>query len=103
MNDELDIQRSDAPYGQLLFFVFTVAVLLVTLAIALLTVVQSYWMLGVVFGFDIIVTVAVGWVIARGLNNRTQLRVRRAESGRKRAGAQSASRDHLRKTNLRAV
>jgi len=97
-------ERTDAPYGQFMFFVFTAAVLTVTLAIALLTIVQSYWMLAAVFGFHVLVTTVVGLVIARGLTDKTKfgrVEVRKLRS----AGASSGrrSRADLDQAHLRAI
>jgi hypothetical protein len=60
----------DPGYGQLMLFVFTLAVLFVTGAIAILCFLTTWWMLGLVFGLHLLATGAVSYVIARGFRSR---------------------------------
>lgn len=62
----------DAPYGQVMLLVFSTAVLVVSVSVALLVLEQSWWMLGAVFALHITATVVVSSVIARALLGRTQ-------------------------------
>lgn len=64
----------DAPYGKVMFTVFATAVVLVSTAVALLSVSSTWWMLGVVFGIHLVATCIVCVVIARALLGRTDRR-----------------------------
>lgn len=70
----------DAPYGQVMFFVFATAVVLVTLTVALLSLSSTWWMLGAVFAGHLTATVIVSVVIARALSGRTGRRAPLAEN-----------------------
>lgn len=65
-------ESRDAPYGQFMFFVFAGAVVLVSSAVALLSLVHSWWMLGLVFALHATATVIVTRVIARALNGHAE-------------------------------
>jgi len=64
-------ESADAPYGLVMFLVFGAAVVLVSLAVALLSVAGTWWMLGVVFAIHVTATVVVCIVIARALTGHT--------------------------------
>lgn len=85
-----DADADDAPFGQVMLFVFVAAVVLVTSAVALLSLSTSWWMLGAVFGFHLVATVLVSIVVARALTGRTQLgrRAPRAAVSAGRGGAE---------------
>lgn len=65
------VNSADAPYGQVMFVVFGTAVVLVSLAVALLSVSTTWWMLGVVFAIHLTATAVVCIVIAGALTGRT--------------------------------
>ena len=65
------VENADAPYGQVMFIVFGTAVVLVSLAVALLSVSTTWWMLGIVFAIHLTATVIVCIVIARALTGRS--------------------------------
>ena len=53
----------DSGQGLALFVLFTVAVLVVTGAVGFLALLTSWWVLGVVFGAHVLVTVIVGMAV----------------------------------------
>lgn len=53
----------DSGLGLMLFVVFVTAVLLITGAVAFLALITAWWVLGLVFGVDILVTGAVAAVV----------------------------------------
>lgn len=59
----VDSDPDDSGYGWVMFLVFTVAVLVVTLGVGVLAVVGSWWMLGLAVAFHVSVTAAVIWVV----------------------------------------
>src|SRR5579875_2945746 len=61
----LSVDPDDSGYGAVMFLVFTAAVLAVTLAVCVLAVVGSWWMLGVAVAIHVSVTAVVMWVIYR--------------------------------------
>ena len=50
----------DSSSGLMLFVLFTIAVLVVTGAVALLALLNSWWALGLAFGVHVLVTIVVG-------------------------------------------
>lgn len=49
----------DSDYGWAMFVAFITAVLAITFAVGALALVQTWWMLGVVFGVDLLITALV--------------------------------------------
>lgn len=76
----------DAPYGQVMLIVFATAVVLVSLAVGLLALSTTWWMLGVVCGIHLTATVIVSITIARALSGRAG-RSGRTERARAEASA----------------
>ena len=55
-------------YGMVMFYVFSAAVLAITVAVCALALVNTWWMLGVVFGLHLAVTTWVCVVINRSFD-----------------------------------
>lgn len=60
----------DSGLGLALFLIFITAVLVITGAVAFLTLFNSWWMLGLVFGMDLLVTFGVGTTVFSVLGDR---------------------------------
>lgn len=60
----------DSGLGLALFLIFITAVLVITGAVAFLTLFNSWWMLGLVFGLDLLVTFGVGTTVFSVLGDR---------------------------------
>lgn len=56
-------EPDDSGYGAVMFFVFSAAVLLVSLTVCVLALVRSWWVLGGVVSVHLIVTAIVMWVV----------------------------------------
>ncbi len=64
--------HDDAPYGQIMFWVFASAVVLVSCLVALIALADSWWMLAAVFAVHLTATAIVCVVIARALTGHTR-------------------------------
>ena len=61
--DDTPATGDDSGQGLGLFVTFTVAVLVVTAAVGFLALLTSWWVLGVVFGFHVLVAAIVGTAV----------------------------------------
>ncbi len=59
----------DSRLGLALFLIFTAAVLLITSAVAFLALFTAWWVLGLVFGLDLLVTFGVGAAVFTALGD----------------------------------
>ena len=77
--------HDDAPNGQLMFWVFASAVVLVSCLVALIALADRGWVLAAIFAVHLAATAVVSIVIARALTGRTGTafakRVRRSAAG----------------------
>ena len=64
------LDQDDSEYGQVMFWVFTSAVLVITVLVALIALTDTWWVLGFVFAGHLIATAIVTVVIARALSGR---------------------------------
>lgn len=62
--------RDDSGLGLALFLIFITAVLVITSAVAFLALFTSWWVLGLVFGMDLLVTFGVGATVFTVLGDR---------------------------------
>jgi hypothetical protein len=76
----------DSGEGLAMFVIFTGAVLIVTGAVALLALVDSWWMLGLAFGVHLAMTAAVVLAIFHAMAGRTRTTAARNELAPARAG-----------------
>ncbi|HLH66054.1 MAG TPA: hypothetical protein VKV27_10150 [Solirubrobacteraceae bacterium] len=60
----------DSLVGQAMFAVFTVSCLFVTGAVAILALINTWWLLAVAFAFHVLITTIVGLVVGRALSGR---------------------------------
>ena len=65
------IAADDSGVGLAMFLVFSVAILIVTGAVALLALVDSWWMLGLAFLVHVVMTAIVTTTIVRAVSART--------------------------------
>jgi membrane protein YdbS with pleckstrin-like domain len=79
--------QDDSDYGRVMFWVFSSAVLLISVLVALIALVNTWWVLGFVFVGHLIATAIVSVVIARALTGRT--------GGARATDAQPATPDRL--------
>jgi hypothetical protein len=63
VSDAMPASADDSGQGLGLFVLFTVAVLVVTVAVGFLALLTSWWVLGVVFGLHVLVTAIVGTAV----------------------------------------
>lgn len=65
------IAADDSGVGLAMFLIFSVAILIVTGAVALLALVDSWWMLGLAFLVHVVMTAIVTATIVRAVSART--------------------------------
>ncbi len=87
MNDITDIgtlaRSDDSAMGLAMFVIFTAAALIVTGAVALLALINTWWLLGLAFAVHVIMTTVVGFVVFSALSGETgAIRDREPESVR---------------------
>jgi membrane protein implicated in regulation of membrane protease activity len=58
----------DPGIGLALFLIFTIAILIVTGAVAMLALIDTWWVLGLAFGIHVLMTVAVGFAVFSALS-----------------------------------
>jgi membrane protein implicated in regulation of membrane protease activity len=61
----------DRGTGLAMFVIFTVACLIVTGAVAMLALIDSWWALGLAFGIHVIMTILVGFTVINALSDGT--------------------------------
>lgn len=61
----------DSSYGPVMFWIFLSAVVLISILVALIALVDTWWVLGFVFAGHLVATAVVSVVIARALAGRT--------------------------------
>lgn len=84
-----DEDPDDSSFGLAMFLTFTTAVLAITFAVCALAMVGSWWMLGVVYAADLIVTVLVFRVVLDALGM-TGVPESESSEGQRQAGAAPA-------------
>lgn len=63
VSDDAAASADDSGQGLALFVLFTVAVLVVTGAVGFLALFTSWWVLGIIFGVHVLLTVVVGTAV----------------------------------------
>lgn len=64
--------RDDRGTGLAMFVIFTAACLIVTGAVAMLALINTWWVLGLAFGIHVIMTACVGFAVFNALSDHSR-------------------------------
>lgn len=86
-NSQTSVALDDSGAGLAMFVIFTAAVLIVTGAVALVALVDTWWILGVAFAIHVLMTIVVMATIVSVMNGRANAESDRAPADGRRQDA----------------